>query len=81
MPTSGEIITFNQELPLYADRSFIANTTRASKYKSFSDVVGSGKIYLSAVNGLNDDNVRLNKRKTLSSSRMRGFEKNKSRAS
>ena len=78
MPTSGEIITFNQELPLYADRSFIANTIRASKYKSFSeDVVGSGKIYLSAVNGLNDDNVRLNKRKTLSSSRMRGFEKNK----
>ena len=62
MPTSGEIITFNQELPLYADRSFIANTIRASKYKSFSeDVVGSGKIYLSAVNGLNDDNVRLNK--------------------
>ena len=41
MPTSGSIISFSQSLPVYADRSFIANTFSASTYKSFSeDFVG-----------------------------------------
>ena len=29
MPTSGSIISFNQSLPIYADRSFIANSFSA----------------------------------------------------
>ena len=39
MPTSGEIIKFNQELPLYADKSFIANSLTASTYKSINEDV------------------------------------------
>ena len=35
------------------------------------------KIYLTAINGLNDDDVRLNKRRNLSSKRLRGFERGK----
>ena len=78
MPTSGSIISFDQTLPFYADKSFIANTFSASKYKSFSeDFVGAGKFYVSAINGLGSDNVRLSKRRGLSSKRLRGFEKNK----
>ena len=78
MPTSGSIISFGQELPIYADKSFIANTLSVSGYKSFSDdVVGSTKFYLSTITGLNDDDVRLSKRKGLSYRRLRGFEKNK----
>ncbi len=78
MPTSGAILSFNQEVPVYADKSFIANTFSLSSYRSFSeDVVGSGKLYLSAINGLNNDDVRLSKRRGLSSRRLRGFEKNK----
>ena len=78
MPTSGSIISFNQELPIYADKSFVSNTFSASAYKSFGEnIVGASKIYLSAVNGIGSDDVRLSKRKGLSSRRLRGFEKNK----
>ena len=61
-----------------ADKSFIANTLAFSSYNSFSDdIVGAGKFYLTAINGLNDDDVRLSKRKSLSGTRLRGFEKGK----
>ena len=78
MPTSGSIVSFNQEIPIYADKSFIGNVFSASTYKSFSEnIVGSSKVFLSAINGLGDDDVRLSKRKNLSSKRLRGFERNK----
>ena len=69
---------FNQELPIYADKSSITNTFSLSNYKSITeDVIGATKIYLTAINGLNDDDVRLNKRRNLSSKRLRGFERGK----
>ncbi len=78
MPTSGSIVSFNQEVPIYADKSFIGNVFSASTYKSFSEnIVGSSKVFLSTINGLGDDDVRLSKRKNLSSKRLRGFERNK----
>ena len=77
MPTSGNITSFSQSLPFYADKAFIANTFTFSSYKSLSeDIVGAGKIYLSAINGIGSDDVRLSKRKGLSNRRPRGFEKN-----
>ena len=78
MPTSGSIIDFGQSIPLYADKSFISNTFSASNYKLFTEnIVGSSKLFLTAVNGLKDDDVRLSKRKNLSSKRLRGFERGK----
>ena len=78
MPTSGSILSFSQSIPFYADRSFISNSLSLSRYHSLNeDVVGSGKLFLSAINGLRGDDVRLSKRKDLSSKRLRGFEKNK----
>ena len=78
MPTSGSIISFGQTLPIYADKSFISNTFSASGYKTITEeIVGATKIYLSAINGLNSDDVRLSKRKGISTRRLRGFEKNK----
>ena len=78
MPTKGSIFGFEQSLPFYADKSYLSNTITYSKYNSFSEnVIGAGKIYLSSINGLNDDDVRLSKRKTISSNRLRGFERNK----
>ena len=78
MPTSGSIIGFDQTLPIYADKKFISNTFRVSKYKSFSeDVVGATKFYLSSINGLDNEDVRLSKRVKLNSKRLRGFEKNR----
>ena len=78
MPTSGSVLSFGQTLPFYADKSFIANTISASAYKTISDdVIGASKIYIAAINGLGSDDVRSNKRKGLSSRRLRGFERDK----
>ena len=78
MPTDGSIVRFNQSIPLYADKSFIGNTFLSSIYKTISeDVIGATKFYFSSVNGLGGDDVRLSKRKFLSSKRLRGFERGK----
>ena len=78
MPTSGSIIGFNQTLPIYADKNFISNTFSMSNYLSFSEnVVIANKYYLSTIDGLSNDDVRLNKRKNLSTRRLRGFQKGK----
>ena len=78
MPSSGSIYGFKQTLPVYADKRYIANTLNASFYKTITeDVIGATKFYFSAINGLDNDDVRINKRGVLSSKRLRGFEKNK----
>ena len=78
MPTSGGITKFNQSIPIYADKSFLNNSFSYSTYKSLTeDVIGAGKFYISAINGLGSDDVRLSKRKNLSVKRLRGFEKGK----
>ena len=77
-PTSGSVISFGQNLPIYADKNFVSNFLTASKYKQINeDLVGASKFYLSSINGLGDDDVRLSKRQSLSSRRLRGFEKGK----
>ena len=56
----------------------VSNIFTANKYKSINEnVTGVAKFYLSTVNGLGSDDVRLSKRKSLSSKRLRGFEKGK----
>tara|TARA_A100001015_G_C15027704_1_gene731428 strand:+ start:325 stop:2556 length:2232 start_codon:yes stop_codon:yes gene_type:complete len=78
MPTSGSISSFSQELPIYADKPFIANTFATSVYKSLNeDVIGATKFYITSINSINEEDIRLSKRKSLSTYRLRGFEKNK----
>lgn len=78
MPTDGTIISFSQSLPIYADKSFLANQFLSSSYKTLSEnVIGASKIYLGSISGLSDDNVRISKRLSLSPKRLRGFQKNK----
>lgn len=77
-PTSGSVLSFGQTLPIYADKSYIANYFTASKYNSLNeDVIGVSKLYISTINGLSDDDVRLSKRVGLSTKRLRGFKKNR----
>ena len=67
MPTSGSIIRFGQTLPIVADSSFISNFFSVSKYQSLNEnIVGVGKLYVSTINGLGSDDVKLSKRKSLS---------------
>ena len=78
MPTDGFIASYSQGLPIYADKPYIGNTFSLSKYHSFNEnIVGAGKFFIDTINGLNDEDVRLSKRKTLSTRRLRGFEKGK----
>ena len=78
MPTSGSIISFAQTLPIYADKAYIANRFSTSTYKEFSEnIVGAGKFYLATVDALNDEDVRLSKRKFLGQKRLRGFQRGK----
>ena len=78
MPTKGHITSFRQELPLYADKSFIDNTFSTSLYNSINEnIVGASKFYLSTINGLKNEDVRLSKRKGISQRKLRGFKKNK----
>jgi len=77
-PTAGSVVTFGQTLPIFADKPYIANRFSSSSYKSFGEnVVGSGKVTLEAINGLDNEDVRLSKRKTVSTKRLRGFDKGK----
>tara|TARA_B100001564_G_scaffold71294_1_gene56616 strand:- start:5990 stop:8224 length:2235 start_codon:yes stop_codon:yes gene_type:complete len=78
MPTDGVIVGFDQTLPLYADKSFLANTLFLSSYKSFGEnVIGAGKFYFSSVNGIGNDDVRISKRRNLTTKRLRGFKRGK----
>ena len=64
MPTSGGILSFSQILPFIADKSF-TNIVSTSTYKSLTeDIIGSAKFYLSTIDGLNNDDVRLSKELT-----------------
>ena len=77
-PTDGYISSFRQVIPVYADTPYLRNTYAFSKYKSFTpDYVGTFKFYGTAINGINDHDVRLSKRVNLSSNRLRGFESGK----
>ena len=76
MPTDGSVIGFKQTLPIHADKPFIGNTFTTSTYHSFNEnIIGATKFYLSTINGLNDEDVRLSKRRYLGTKRLRGFER------
>ena len=78
MPTDGSIVSFKQTLPITADKPYIGNTFSSSSYHTINEnIVGAAKIYLSTINGLDNEDVRISKRKFLSTSRLRGFEKGK----
>ena len=73
-PTDGYMTKFAQTLPIYSDDLSIENALTAAKYYSLSDnLILSGKIFLKAVNSIDDD-VRVSKRVYIPSSRLRGFE-------
>lgn len=78
-PTNGSIVTLGQTLPIIADKSYISNVLAVSSYKSLNNenIIGASKLFISTIDGLGSDEVRLSKRKGLSSLRLRGFEKNK----
>jgi outer membrane protein insertion porin family len=77
-PTDGYISSFSQAIPLYADSPYIKNTYALSKYQALNpNAIGTFKLYLSAISGLNKKDVRISKRLNLSANRLRGFKAGK----
>ena len=73
-PTDGYVSSFNQAVPLYADSPYIRNSYSFSKYNQFTeDAIGTFKIFATAINGLDDKEIRLSKRAGLSTNKLRGF--------
>ena len=58
------LTSFGQTLPIFADKPFIGNTFLSSNYHSFNEnLVGAAKFYLDTIHGLNDEDVRISKRR------------------
>jgi outer membrane protein insertion porin family len=77
MPTSGSIVSFQQELPLYSDQASIYNAIYYTKYHLFTEnVIGALKFYGANIIAVEDD-VRLSRRLHIPSRRLRGFESHK----
>ena len=78
MPTAGHLTSFYQQLPVYADQPHLKNNFSTRYYKEFSeDMIGALKFGVTAINGLNDEDVRISQRLNLSTSKLRGFEPGK----
>jgi len=76
-PTDGYKTTFSQVLPIYSEDLSIENTFNAAKYYSVTDnLILSGKLFLKAVNSIEDE-VRVSRRVYIPSSKLRGFESGK----
>ncbi len=74
---SGYQTFFSQEIPLISDNSEFANAFEITSYKKLStrsDAVGKISFFAKTITGLSDD-VRVSKRLTIPSSKLRGFEK------
>jgi len=73
-PTAGYSSRFFQSFPIITDSAYIKNEYGLSSYRALSkDMIGSFKLNMTAINGLNDKDVRLSKRLYMSSNRLRGF--------
>ena len=74
MPTDGNIISFSQGVPVFADQASLLNRLSFSQYHLFSEnVIGALKFYGATITALDDD-VRLSKRLRMPSKRLRGFD-------
>ncbi len=78
MPTDGHIVSFKQNLPVFADSQSILNSFRYKSYHAFSDnVIGAVKFYGASISTINDEDVRLSRRLHLGRNYLRGFEPSK----
>ena len=76
---SGYVTTFSQELPLVSDNAEFSNAfeiTNFKKLSSTSDMVGKISFFGKTITGLSDD-VRISKRLTVPSFKLRGFQAGK----
>jgi len=77
-PTDGYITRFGQAIPVYADAPYIKNSYQFSGYQAMTpNAIGSVKFKATSITGLKSEDVRISKRLTLPTKRLRGFEAGK----
>ncbi len=77
-PTDGFYSNFTQTLPLISNDYSLYNNYDFKTYHKFSEnVVGSLSYHFSSINSLDDSDVRISDRISLSSRKLRGFKRGK----
>ncbi len=79
-PSSGNLTSFFQEVPVVSGNNEISNTFIFSQYKKLrtgTDMVGKASVYMKAINSIDSSDVRISKRAHIPYNRLRGFEKGK----
>ena len=79
-PTSGNKVSFFQNLPLISTNNEISNTLIFTQYKKLnetSDMIGKASVYFKAINSIDGSDVRVSKRGQVPYNRLRGFERGK----
>ncbi len=77
-PSSGNITSLYQELPIVSGNNEITNTFIFTQYKKLneaSNMIGKASLYMKAVNSIDDSDVRISKRAHVPYNRLRGFSK------
>ena len=78
MPTDGSILSFQQGLPIFADKPALINKFSASFYNTLTEnIIGASKLNITTVTGIDDEDVRISKRTNLPTSKLRGFQRGK----
>ena len=77
-PSEGFYSNFSQKIPILSNSYSLYNKYDFKIYKKLSEnMIGSFAYHLSAVNSLDDDDVRISERLNLSPRKLRGFKKGK----
>ena len=77
-PSEGFYSNFSQKIPILSNSYSLYNKYDFKIYKKLSEnMIGSFSYHLSAVNSLDDDDVRVSERLNLSPRKLRGFKKGK----
>ncbi len=77
-PSEGFYSNFSQKIPILSNSYSLYNKYDFKIYKKLSEnMIGSFSYHLSAINSLDDDDVRISERLNLSPRKLRGFKKGK----
>ena len=79
-PSSGNKTSFFQDVPVVSGNNELANTFIFTQYQKLdreTDMVGKASFFITAVNSIDNSDVRVSKRAKMPYNRLRGFEKDK----
>ena len=79
-PTSGNKISFYQEMPFISNSAELTNVFIFTQYKKLNDtsnMIGKASFYAKSVNTIKDSDARISKRAQVPYNRLRGFQRGK----